>query len=123
MVQRGLCGVNSRSTSQALSSVVEVAQGVFLRTIFAFGFGCEERPLTSCDLSRRLDFTLPVINMVPVEIIILSSYYLCKPHLKSLILVCEVHRPPPTPGQSRYRGFGQYSGDGGGRRVAHVADF
>jgi hypothetical protein len=63
MVQRGFCGVNSRSTSQALSRVVEVAQGVFLRIIFAFGFRFEERPLISCD-TRCLDFALLTIDTV-----------------------------------------------------------
>jgi hypothetical protein len=61
MVQRGFCGVNSRSTSQALSRVVEVAQGVFLRIIFAFGFRFEEWPLFSSD-TRCLDFALLTID-------------------------------------------------------------
>jgi hypothetical protein len=37
MVQRGFWRVNRLSTSQALSRVVDVAHGVFLTTIFAFG--------------------------------------------------------------------------------------
>ena len=65
MVQRGFCGVNSLSTSQALSRVVEVAQGVFLRIIFAFGLGFEKRPLISCD-SRWLDFALVVIRQISI---------------------------------------------------------
>jgi hypothetical protein len=55
MVQRGFRGVNSLSTSQALSSVVEVAHGVFLATIFGFDLEFKERPLISCD-ARCLDF-------------------------------------------------------------------
>jgi len=64
MVHRGFCGVNSLNTSQALSRVVEVAQGVFLTAIFAFGLGFEERPLVSSNRSRRLEFALPFIAIV-----------------------------------------------------------
>jgi hypothetical protein len=60
MVQRGFCGVNSLSTSQALSRVVEVAQGVFLLTVFGFGLELRGRRLLSCD-SRCLDFDLLTI--------------------------------------------------------------
>ena len=49
MVQRGFRGVNSLSTSQALSRVVEVAQGVFLRITVVFDFGFEERLVISAD--------------------------------------------------------------------------
>ena len=55
MVHRGFCGVNRLSRSQALSSVVEVAQGVFLPMIFGFDLEFKERPLISCD-ARCLDF-------------------------------------------------------------------
>jgi hypothetical protein len=61
MFQRGFRGVNSISTSQALSRVVEVAQGVFLRITVVFDFGFEERLLISADWSRRLDFALLTI--------------------------------------------------------------
>ena len=64
MVQRGFRGVNSLSTSQALSRVVEVAQGVFLRITVVFDFGFEERLLISDDWSRRLDFALLTIHFL-----------------------------------------------------------
>ena len=82
MVQRGFWRVNSLSTSQALSRVVDVAQGVFLTAIFAFGLGFEGRLLVSCNRSRRLDFALPVIDTVLIGVIILTSHRLCKPQLK-----------------------------------------
>src|SRR5262245_29074694 len=59
MVQRGLCGVNNLSTSQALSRVVEVAQGVLRPTDFGFDLV----PLwISCD--GPLDFALLAIDIV-----------------------------------------------------------
>jgi hypothetical protein len=56
MVQRGFRGVNSLSTSQALSRVVEVAQGVFLRTMFVLDLGNGR--------FRAIGFALRVIGMV-----------------------------------------------------------
>src|SRR5262249_55030035 len=82
MVHRGFCGVNSLSTSQALSRVVEVAQGVFLTTTFGFDFEVKERPPILTDRSRWLDFALPVIDTVLVGFIILTSHHFCNPHLK-----------------------------------------
>ena len=64
MVQRGFRGVNSLSTSQALSRVVEVAQGVFLPIIFAFGPEFEERPLISFGSRRGLDCSFRIIDIV-----------------------------------------------------------
>ena len=83
MVHRGFCGVNSLSTSQALSRVVEVAQGVFLTTTFGFDFEVKERPPILTDRSRWLDFALPVIDTVLVGFIILTSHHFCNPHLNS----------------------------------------
>ena len=63
MVHRGFCGVNSRKTSQALSKVVEVDQGVRLPIIFGFGNEIEGRPLIRGGL--RLDeFALPIMVVV-----------------------------------------------------------
>jgi hypothetical protein len=62
IVQRGRSGVKRLSTSQALSSVVEVAQGFFLPTLFAFGLGLEEWSLIARDGTRRLDFALAFIE-------------------------------------------------------------
>ena len=83
MVHRGFCDVNSRSTSQALSKVVEVAQGVFLTTTFGFDFEVKERPPILTDRSRLLDFALPVIDTVLVRFIILTSHHFCNPHVNS----------------------------------------
>jgi len=61
MVQRGFWGVNNLSTSQALSKLVDVDQGVFLATVFGFDLEFKERPLISCD-SRCLGFALLTIG-------------------------------------------------------------
>src|SRR5262249_24157113 len=83
MVHRSFCVVNSLSTSQALSRVVEVAQRVFLTTTFGFDFEVKERPPILTDRSRWLDFALPVIDTILVGFIILASHHFCNPHLNS----------------------------------------
>jgi hypothetical protein len=75
MVQRGFCGVNSLSRSQALSRVVEVAQGVFLPSIFGLDLGLMERPLILFGSRRGLDCTFRITDIVLTGIIILSSHY------------------------------------------------
>ena len=64
MVHRDFCGVNSLSTSQALSSVVEVAQGVFLANILGVGLVAVKRPPIWCDRWPWVDFDLAFIDIV-----------------------------------------------------------